>query len=658
MQIISRSKGQSAVAAASYRSGETLVDERTGETKFYKREVAPETMILAPSHAPEWVQDRQRLWNEVEKIEKNKNSQLAREFNVALPKELSNEKQTELIRNYVQNEFVNKGMVADIAIHRDDEKNPHAHVMLTIRPFNENGAWGNKKKKIYELDKNRQKVLDKKTHKPKYKTVSLTDWDKRENVPMWREQWANYTNKALEEANIKEQITHLSHKDRGLEILPTIHLGPVAHAMEEKKENSSERGKINAEIKEYNADVVNLQEYRKQKEALEQERKKAQEVAAAKEKREVQIREYKKLATPKEKSALNSAQAIIGEEPNSKNIKATLEELEMRKHDLEGKRNEIYASTKAFEFIDGQYENIHALRDQIKRKQEAIENISWKNPFKAKANKALKTQLESAIQDLTENINDRYKAISPYQDQLHFKNETEFYQLKRELPSNLNKTINQLSQISQDSKILKSAEQALQNRFVRAVAQHYPNNPEMAYLDYKTAQNLDKYNRRDGVYVPVEDLKRNFEAKKAEYQQSAKWVKTINKLDQQLENYQKAKAVMNQYEQNPYWNGKMLNNGSMPEEYNLAQAKVQDFHNSLRINGIKDMDDFQKGRTLVPKVQAELEQDKGALNLLGSLVQGINQAALEMEKSKENERKNGRKKQRSRHRSHDWGLEL
>ena len=139
MQIISRSKGQSAVASASYRSGEKLVDERTSETKFYVRDVQPETMILAPSNSPDWVQDRNSLWNEVEKIEKRKDSQLAREMNIALPKELSNEQQKELISNFVQSEFVDKGMIADVAIHRDDKENPHAHVMLTMRTIDENG---------------------------------------------------------------------------------------------------------------------------------------------------------------------------------------------------------------------------------------------------------------------------------------------------------------------------------------------------------------------------------------------------------------------------------------------------------------------------------------------------------------------------------------
>lgn len=249
-QIITRGKGQSAVASAAYRSGEKLIDEDAGEVKFYKREVLPETLILAPDHAPEWVYDRQRLWNEVEAIEKNWNSQLAREFNIALPKELSNEQQLELIRDFAQEQFVDKGMVADIAIHRDDENNPHAHIMLTMRAFNEDGSWANKKKREYIFNENGEHVLDKKGNK-KFFAVPLTDWDRKETLEKWREEWANHANKSLEKAGFQERISHLSHEARGIDQYPTVHLGHVAHAME-KEGKESERGNLNRKIKEVN----------------------------------------------------------------------------------------------------------------------------------------------------------------------------------------------------------------------------------------------------------------------------------------------------------------------------------------------------------------------------------------------------------------------
>lgn len=139
MQMIKRSEGRNAVACAAYRSGETLVDESTGFTKDYPRDVQPIAFILAPENAPKWVYDRQKLWSEVEKVEKRKDSQLAREINIALPVELSNEQQEKLVREFVSDNFVSNGMIADVAIHRDDINNPHFHVMLTTRHIDENG---------------------------------------------------------------------------------------------------------------------------------------------------------------------------------------------------------------------------------------------------------------------------------------------------------------------------------------------------------------------------------------------------------------------------------------------------------------------------------------------------------------------------------------
>ena len=130
-----------------------LYSERDQEIKnFRTRGVAPETFILSPDHAPEWTQDREKLWNEVERKEKAWNAQLAREILIALPLDLNHDQQNELVKTFVQSTFVNEGMVADVAIHRDKEHNPHAHILLTVRPFNEDGSWGEKKRRDYERD--------------------------------------------------------------------------------------------------------------------------------------------------------------------------------------------------------------------------------------------------------------------------------------------------------------------------------------------------------------------------------------------------------------------------------------------------------------------------------------------------------------------------
>lgn len=260
-QIISRSKGQSAVASAAYRSGEKLYDERYGQTKFYKRETDPITFILKPNHAPDWCLDRERLWNEVEKHEKAKNSQLAREFNVALPIELSLGEQIALTKDYCQMFFVEKGMVADVAIHLDDKDNPHFHVMLTTRPFDERGQWTIKSRKVYLYDDEGNPLYVKSGYRASRKE-NVTDWDSKETMLGWRKGWAELTNQYLEKNGFSERISEKSYAELGLEKQPTIHEGYVARQME-KNGRSSDRVQINIVIKKENAAKEILQDVKK-----------------------------------------------------------------------------------------------------------------------------------------------------------------------------------------------------------------------------------------------------------------------------------------------------------------------------------------------------------------------------------------------------------
>lgn len=164
IKIISRGKDKSAVAAAAYRSGETLTNEYDGVTHDYTRKGGiVHTEILLPDHAPAEYADRSLLWNAVEKIEKAKNAQLAREIEIALPQKLTIEHSISLVREYVKEQFVNAGMCADFAIHDKQDGNPHAHIMLTMRPIEQGGAWGAKQKKEYILDKDGGKIYDPKS---------------------------------------------------------------------------------------------------------------------------------------------------------------------------------------------------------------------------------------------------------------------------------------------------------------------------------------------------------------------------------------------------------------------------------------------------------------------------------------------------------------
>ena len=251
IKIISRGKGKSAVAAASYRSGEKIKNEYDGIVHDFTRKGGiAHTEILLPQNAPQEFSDRGTLWNSVEKIEKSKNSQLAREIEIALPKELDREKQIELVREYVKENFVKIGMCADIALHDKDDGNPHAHILLTMRPLNEDKTWGAKSKKEYILDENGEKV---KLKNGNYKTrkINTVDWNEQDKAEEWRKTWADITNKYLEENSIQEKVDHRSYQRQGIEEIPTIHLGVSASQME-KKGIATDRGNINREIRKQN----------------------------------------------------------------------------------------------------------------------------------------------------------------------------------------------------------------------------------------------------------------------------------------------------------------------------------------------------------------------------------------------------------------------
>ena len=242
-QNISAGKGRSAIAGASYRSGEKLFDQKEGRSYFYARSVMPESFILTPKNAPEWASDREKLWNEVERKDRRANSRYAKEFNVALPVELSEDEQKELLTKYVQENFVDEGMVADVAIHRDHPDNPHAHVMLTNRPFNPDGTWGLKSKRENILDENGNKTYTGNSRFPRSRKVWLVDWDKKEKITEWRHNWAASVNQVLEQKNIPDRISEKSFIEQGIDDTPTQHEG-INSKRHERKE-------FNQQVKDY-----------------------------------------------------------------------------------------------------------------------------------------------------------------------------------------------------------------------------------------------------------------------------------------------------------------------------------------------------------------------------------------------------------------------
>jgi len=205
---ISRDKGQSSVASAAYRAAEKLYDERLDKVFDYSHKLGVvHTEILLPEGAPTWMQDRQKLWNQVEATEKRKDAQLARDFNMSLPRELTREQNTTLAREYIQQNFVALGMVADFAIHEDKSKDgelqPHVHVMLTMRSVGPDG-FGKK----------------------------VRDWNSKAFMSLWRETWAETTNKHLALNGHDMRIDHRSLQEQGIDLEPQHKRGAASIKVE------------------------------------------------------------------------------------------------------------------------------------------------------------------------------------------------------------------------------------------------------------------------------------------------------------------------------------------------------------------------------------------------------------------------------------------
>ena len=297
-KVISRSTGRSAVAASAYMSCSKILNDYDGVLHDFtrKRGLVWEHIFL-PENAPQEWQDRSELWNAVERTEKTKDSRLARELVVALPVELGKEQWINLLTDYIQNNFVADGMCADVAIHDTDGHNPHAHIMLTVRPLDDKGKWQHKTEKEYLCKRNGEEkgftaaefllaksqgwekqyqyyVGKKKVYMPpseaerngyeranKYPKSTkfgrqnpiTARWNSDEQLVSWRENWAQITNKYLDEVNRSDaHIDHRSHAARGIDEQPTIHEGYVAQAME-RRGLIADRCEINRQIKADNA---------------------------------------------------------------------------------------------------------------------------------------------------------------------------------------------------------------------------------------------------------------------------------------------------------------------------------------------------------------------------------------------------------------------
>ncbi len=294
-KIISRGTGRSAVAAAAYMGCDVITNEYDGITHDYTRKggLVWEHIFLPAQAPPEW-SDRGTLWNAVEQAEKTKDSRLAREMIVALPLELPAEEWKAILTEYITDHFVADGMCADVAIHDTDGHNPHAHILLTVRPLNQDGTWQYKTQKEYLCVRNGEergftaqeflqaqrdgwekqypyKKDGKKVFLPPSKATGLerlskqprsttygrqnpitARWNSKEQMEAWRSEWAGVVNRYLEKSRQPERIDHRSFADQGFDLKPTIHEGVTARVLESKG-IISDRCELNRQIRADNA---------------------------------------------------------------------------------------------------------------------------------------------------------------------------------------------------------------------------------------------------------------------------------------------------------------------------------------------------------------------------------------------------------------------
>ena len=259
-KIVSRGKGQSCMASCAYYSGEKKYSEYECCWKYPHSSPArvKRVEVMLPPNAPRAYADPQTLWNAVDAAETSVNAQTARSMLFALPRELTDEQNLALVRDFCQKEFVNKGMVCNFFYHDKDDGNPHVHIMLTLRAMDENGKWLPKSKNVYALDENGNRI---RTPNGSWKRIKVdtVDWNERMYGEIWRQDWAAAQNAALKAAGRMERVDMRSLERQGVEDrLPQKHLGPTASALE-RKGVSSERGDENRKIISVNKMLASLQ---------------------------------------------------------------------------------------------------------------------------------------------------------------------------------------------------------------------------------------------------------------------------------------------------------------------------------------------------------------------------------------------------------------
>ena len=589
VKIISRGQGRSCVAAASYRAGEKLHDERQDLNHDYTKKQGVESEIIAPSNSPCWVTNREKLWNEVDRAETRCNSRTAREINIALPLELSKEQQKELIREYVKESFVDKGMVADVCFHFNDENNPHCHVMLTTREIDKEGF--NKKNR---------------------------DWDKKEKVEEWREQWANHSNKALDKAGCEERIDHRSYKDQGIDQVPTIHLGKTSSEMK-KKGIDNARVEINNQIKELNKEkVIALQEYRELKAKLEHEKV-------------MEVQRYSNLK-PEEKIAVQKAESILKEPQTYENSNKALEKLSTMRQEESSKLSKIDFEGAE---IRRKLNSINYSLDGLKRAENELKELP-KNIFGQYKDKDRAEILKVSIQGYNNNLaSDGYKSSV---DIKHNEKKVE------ELQKNIDNLKSKIQVIDKASSAIKTGVKALENKEIREFYKEYKEKfPQAKYLRYNEMNAIKSASELMGRPIFLDEVRATYRKSYERVDSINKELRSIEDNGRRLINSKQAIETIDKYKDiADKWDTKIFGKAKFQEDYRNEKWQYDNAIKSLKEYGVRDKFDLRNQESshesnsnkMQPKLQMEKVNITPIINVLNGALQAL-EGALRAERQQQ-----------------------
>ncbi|NMO80152.1 MobA/MobL family protein, partial [Niallia alba] len=471
----------------------------------------------------------------------------------------------------------------DIAIHRDDKENPHAHVMLTTREISEEGF-----------------------------TTKNRDWDRKEQLENWREQWSEHANKALEKENIQERITHKSHADRGLEVLPTVHLGHIASAME-RKGKETELGNINREVKQYNAIVYDLQKYREEKQQRETLLKEQQKQKAV-------------CFTPKEQEILSAAEKGIGEKPTLENIEKHRKELE-EWHKAE--KNKHIALNNQYKNISNLYQVntfVSRFEETLKEKEQALENIGL---FKRKE----KENLRNEISGLKDTLKIQYENLSTLMKDNGVSTRAEIQTQKDKLESKVNKSLTNYKEsealYKKQKDVLDKSEQAIKDKEIRKVFVLYPD-LQGKPIKYETASKLNQIHEQYKVSkfsdIPSVTQKNNSEINTLTTATS-NYDERVKKLEQAEKTAKEIMAVHQRIEaikNNPYQYGKTLNDPRAKEEYENLKVRRNTLTKELIDMGYTTQKSINDDRKMFNEFKPNYEQSLNKIEELKEQNKALN----------------------------------